>query len=70
MRRLRMRLGALLAVAALFAAGLGLSASAQGPERVDLAIVLALDCSYSVDSREYDLQRKGLAKAFLDEAVV
>ncbi|MDQ0316632.1 DUF1194 domain-containing protein [Amorphus orientalis] len=70
MRRLRTRLGAMLGAAALFAAGLVLSASAQERPRVDLALVLALDCSYSVDAREFDLQRKGLARAFLDEAVV
>lgn len=70
MGRLRMRIGALLSAAALLAAGLGLSASAQSPGRVDLALVLALDCSYSVDASEFDLQRKGLAQAFLDEAVI
>ncbi|MEH6402099.1 MAG: DUF1194 domain-containing protein [Sneathiella sp.] len=33
-------------------------------ERVDLELVLAVDCSYSVDNVEYKLQMKGLANAF------
>lgn len=37
--------------------------SAQ-PAIVDLALVLAVDCSYSVDAREYVLQMRGLAEAF------
>jgi hypothetical protein len=31
---------------------------------VDLALVLAVDCSFSVDSREFRLQMEGLGKAF------
>jgi hypothetical protein len=31
---------------------------------VDLALVLAVDCSWSVDNREYQLQMRGLAEAF------
>lgn len=38
-------------------------AAAQGLE-VDLALVLAVDCSYSVDGREFRLQMHGLAEAF------
>lgn len=34
------------------------------PSEVDLALVLAVDCSYSVDSREFLLQMRGLADAF------
>ena len=37
---------------------------------VDLELVLTIDCSYSVDSREFALQTKGLAQAFLDPKVV
>lgn len=37
---------------------------------VDLALVLAIDCSYSVDEREYNLQIGGLADAFLSTDVV
>lgn len=36
---------------------------------VDLLLVLAIDCSYSVDYGEYDLQRKGIAHALQDAEV-
>ena len=36
---------------------------------VDLALVLAIDCSFSVDSHEYAVQMRGLAQAFRSEAV-
>lgn len=36
---------------------------------VDLALVLAVDCSFSVDSREFALQMEGLGRAFLREEV-
>lgn len=36
---------------------------------VDLALVLAIDCSFSVDSEEYRLQMEGLGRAFLREEV-
>lgn len=32
---------------------------------VDLALVLAVDCSFSVDSREFRLQMEGLGEAFM-----
>ena len=37
---------------------------------VDLKLVLAIDCSYSVDSREFALQVQGLARAFRDPEIV
>jgi hypothetical protein len=37
---------------------------------VDLALVLAIDCSYSVDSSEYQLQMRGTGQAFLDPQVL
>ena len=37
---------------------------------VDLKLVLAIDCSYSVDSREFALQVQGLALAFRDPEVI
>ena len=40
-----------------------LGTRAQGNE-VDLALVLAIDCSYSVDDREFRLQMDGMAAAF------
>jgi hypothetical protein len=38
--------------------------AAAAAEKVDLALVLAVDCSYSVDASEFRLQIKGLADAF------
>ncbi len=39
-------------------------------ETVDLALVLGIDCSYSVDQTEYDLQVDGLASAFRNSEVI
>lgn len=36
---------------------------------VDLALVLAVDCSFSVDAREFALQMEGLGKAFMRDEV-
>jgi hypothetical protein len=56
------------------AAWLGLAISCLAPggaaASVDLALVLTVDCSYSVDAAEFELQAQGLARAFLDPAVV
>ncbi len=38
-------------------------AVAQGKEAVDLALLLSIDCSYSVDTREFRLQTDGTAFA-------
>src|SRR5215469_911598 len=46
------------------------TASAPRAEPVDLALVLALDVSQSVDQREYDLQREGIATAFESPALL
>lgn len=69
MRRHRTHAAALLSVALLALAGRVSHAEAQA-DRVDIALVLAFDCSYSVDDREYELQRRGIAKAFLDAEIV
>ncbi|CAN5444518.1 DUF1194 domain-containing protein [soil metagenome] len=42
--------------------------AAQEPQ-VDLALVLAIDCSFSVDSSEFRLQMQGLGDAFRREEV-
>ena len=42
----------------------GDAATAQGEGPVDLALILAIDCSYSVDRREYNLQVTGISQAF------
>lgn len=44
-------------------------AHAQARPEVDLALVLAVDCSYSVDSNEFRLQMQGLARAFRQPAI-
>lgn len=36
---------------------------------VDLALVLAIDCSFSVDANEFRLQMEGLGRAFMREEV-
>ncbi len=48
---------------------LGVS-SAQSQVRVDLNLVLAIDSSYSVDAREFDLQIHGTAAAFTDPEII
>jgi hypothetical protein len=41
---------------------------AQAPT-VDLALVLAIDCSFSVDANEFRLQMEGMGRAFMQEEV-
>jgi Protein of unknown function (DUF1194) len=43
-------------------------ARAATPE-VDLALVLAIDCSYSVNASEYHLQMSGLGRAFMNPQI-
>jgi len=43
---------------------------ARAQQAVDLELVLAVDCSYSVDSGEFTLQMQGLAAAFRNPTVV
>ena len=50
---------------------LAISASrAADRQAVDLALVLAIDVSESVDAEEYELQREGIARAFESPALV
>lgn len=44
--------------------------SAQKKAEVDLALVLAVDCSFSVDAIEFDLQMQGMAQAFASAEVI
>jgi len=60
-----MKLAGILTVCGILLTGL--SASAQ--DRVDIALVLAVDTSRSVDDKEYRLQMAGLAEAFRDPSV-
>ncbi len=62
----RCRLAASL-VASLWFAMSPVSGVAQP---VDLELILAIDCSYSVDDAEFDLQKSGMAEAFMTETVV
>ncbi len=50
--------------------GLGGAPAAQSFRPVDLELILAVDCSYSVDTAEFDLQKIGLAEAFRHPAIV
>ena len=51
-------------------AGLAGPPAAQSSRVVDLELVLAIDCSYSVDAGEFELQKIGLAEAFINPAVL
>ncbi|MEH6630013.1 MAG: DUF1194 domain-containing protein [Halopseudomonas aestusnigri] len=42
---------------------------ASNPINVDLELILAIDCSYSVDQSEYDLQMEGIAYALRSQEV-
>ncbi|MCB1472708.1 MAG: DUF1194 domain-containing protein [Rhodobiaceae bacterium] len=44
--------------------------TASGEPAADLALVLAIDCSWSVDAREFELQVSGTARAFLDPEIL
>lgn len=57
----------LIGLSIAFSMGLT-SASAQVP--VDLELVLAVDSSASVDDREFELQVRGMARAFRDPSVI
>ncbi|MCA3556084.1 DUF1194 domain-containing protein [Aestuariivirga sp.] len=59
----------LMGLAVSFCFLLPLPAGRAYDHEVDLALVLAIDCSFSVDSREYDVQMRGLGEAFMNEAV-
>ncbi len=48
----------------------GLSASAHASEIVDLALVMAIDCSLSVDEQEFRLQLRGTGQAMIDSELV
>ena len=57
--------------AAAFAAALGMPLSVSaGSHRADVALVLAIDVSGSVDENRFKLQREGIAAALESEAVV
>jgi hypothetical protein len=49
---------------------LALAGAVRAQEAVDLALVLAVDCSGSVDAREYNLQMGGIAAAFRSPEII
>lgn len=59
-----------VAIALAFAALLQSDQPARTAAEIDLALVLAIDCSYSVDEREYALQMQGFAEAFRSSDVI
>lgn len=65
------RLPVVLGVLAWVATGAGLArGQTDGGAQVDLALVLAVDASYSVDRAEFGQQIGGLAQAFTSPAVI
>ena len=65
-----MVVGGLAALAALFVALIAAPGARAQQMAVDLELVLGVDCSYSVNSGEFELQMQGLAQAFLDSKVL
>lgn len=67
-------LGTILAVSAWPASPIAAPAPAQTQanqfQEVDVALVLAIDMSGSIDYQEADLQRKGIADAFMSKEVI
>lgn len=57
-------------LAGTFGATVGTLTSASAQLPVDIELVLALDCSYSVDSEEFSLQVLGLSDAFRSPEVI
>ncbi len=72
MRRCPPRFPSSLLVCLALASGLILAApAAQAQQRnVDLELVIAVDCSYSVDLGEFELQAGGIAQAFRSQEVI
>ncbi len=64
-------LAAMMAGALLILGGglASLAAAQDGAPEVDLALALAVDCSFSVDETEYQLQMQGLGSALADPQV-
>lgn len=60
---------AIAAFLLLFSAASIRSASQAENYQVDLALVLAIDCSFSVDSNEFRLQMEGLGRAFFKREI-
>jgi len=59
----------LLSLVLAFSLLLPLPAGRAQNGEVDLALVLAVDCSFSVDAREFAMQMEGLGRAFMTSEV-
>ena len=70
MGRRRLPRGRALRLASILLLALAGAPAAQSLRPVDVELVLAIDCSYSVDAREFDLQKTGLAEAFRHPGVL
>ncbi len=70
MARRRLSWGRALLLASILILGLAGTPAAQSQYLVDVELVLAIDCSYSVDAREFELQKTGLAEAFRHPGVL
>ncbi len=68
-RRVGFRSRWLVVLSLFWAMAMPLPAGRAQDYEVDLALVLAVDCSFSVDAREFRLQMEGLGRAFLREEV-
>ncbi len=68
-RAFRKLAGWLTGLAVAFCLLLPLPAGRAQDFDVDLALVLAIDCSFSVDPREFAVQMRGLGRAFMTQAV-
>src|SRR3954451_8896085 len=60
----------LLRALAIFALAIAAPSSAQSPQHVDLALVLAVDASGSVDRVRFELQKQGYVAAFRHPRVI
>jgi len=60
----------LVRILAVLAIAFALPALAQSPQAVDLALVLAVDASGSVDQRRFELQKQGYVAAFRHPRVI
>lgn len=47
-----------------------LHADGQARPQVDVALVIGIDCSYSVDAQEFNLQKVGIAQALVSQPVL
>ena len=56
-------------LAVSFALLLPMPAGRAQDHEVDLALILAVDCSFSVDAREFALQMEGMGRAFMQDEV-